>query len=62
MKTTLKVLAILMITVSLFAVPVCTDWTLQADGTYFRTCVDDQGRQYCEQTVDKKTVTRVKCQ
>jgi hypothetical protein len=61
-KTILMILVILMIPVSLFAVPSCTDWTLQTDGTYWRTCVDDQGRQYCEQTVDKKTITRVKCQ
>ncbi len=62
MKTILKILAILMIPVSLYAVPSCTDWMQQTDGTYWRTCVDDQGRQYCEQTVDKKTITRVKCQ
>ena len=44
------------------AVPSCTNWMKQANGTYWRTCVDDNGNQYCEQTVDLKTVTRVKCQ
>lgn len=31
-----------------YAEPSCTNWMLQSDGSYFRTCVDDQGKQYCE--------------
>lgn len=41
--------------------PNCTDWMLQPNGRYFRTCVGDDGKQYCEQTVDKKTISRVSC-
>jgi len=40
--------------------PRCSDWAKQEDGSYWRICVDDNGRQYCE--VSKNgTVSRVKC-
>lgn len=40
----------------------CTDWLKQSDGTYWRTCVDDNGRQYCQQlSADGKTISTVKC-
>jgi hypothetical protein len=42
------------------AVPSCTNWMLQTDGSYFRTCVDDNGNQYCEQSKNG-TVSRVSC-
>lgn len=45
-----------------FAAPSCTDWLKQTDGSYFRTCVGDDGKQYCETTVDKKTVSLTSCQ
>ena len=40
----------------------CTPWTLQPDGGYFRTCVTDAGKQYC-QSIPKgsKTVNTVPC-
>lgn len=43
-----------------FAVPSCSVWLKQTDGTWWRTCVGDDGRQYCESS-DGKTVTRVSC-
>lgn len=42
------------------AEPSCTNWMLQSDGSYFRTCVDDQGRQYCESSKNGQ-VSRVSC-
>ncbi|MGA3174488.1 MAG: hypothetical protein ABSE25_08725 [Syntrophorhabdales bacterium] len=38
----------------------CTDWMLQDNGCYWRTCVDSQGSQYCEQCCGKNC-SRVKC-
>jgi hypothetical protein len=49
----------LMVTVAL-AVPSCTAWMKQTDGSYFRTCVDDKGRQYCEVSKNGR-VSRVAC-
>ena len=44
------------------AAPSCTTWLKQADGTEFRTCVGDDGKQYCESTSDGgKTAVRVPC-
>jgi len=43
-----------------FAKPECTDWVRQKDGSHFRTCVGDDGRQYCEKLVDR-VATRVSC-
>lgn len=28
--------------------PSCTQWMRQTDGSVWRTCVGDNGRQYCE--------------
>lgn len=42
------------------AAPTCTKWMLQTDGSYFRTCVGDDGKQYCEQS-KSGTVSRVSC-
>ncbi|HVL29722.1 MAG TPA: hypothetical protein VM326_03275 [Sphingomicrobium sp.] len=42
------------------AAPSCTNWMLQSDGSYWRTCVDDQGRQYCERMYNNY-ITRVAC-
>jgi hypothetical protein len=42
------------------AEPSCTNWMKQSDGSSWRTCVDDKGRQYCEQSKDGH-VTRVSC-
>lgn len=38
----------------------CTGWMLQPNGCYWRTCVDSQGRQYCEQCCGQNC-SRVKC-
>lgn len=42
------------------AAPSCTNWLQQSDGSYFRTCVDDNGTQYCEQAKNG-VVSRVRC-
>lgn len=40
--------------------PSCSEWMKQSDGSSWRTCVDDQGRQYCE--VEKNgRISRVSC-
>jgi hypothetical protein len=40
--------------------PSCSNWMKQADGSSWRTCVDDNGRQYCE--VEKNGyISRVSC-
>jgi hypothetical protein len=52
--------AIIVNSIVVSAAPSCTPWTLQTDGSYWRTCVDDQGKQYCEQSKDGK-VSRVSC-
>jgi hypothetical protein len=39
----------------------CTNWMPQPDGTQFRTCVDGQGRQYCEQLGKDGKIGRVSC-
>jgi hypothetical protein len=42
------------------ATPSCSNWLKQNDGSYWRECVDDSGRTYCE--VSKNgTVSRVSC-
>ena len=43
------------------AEPSCTEWSQQNDGSYWRTCVGDDGRQYCESSYNDY-ITRVKCQ
>ena len=30
------------------AAPSCTAWMKQPDGSEWRTCVDDKGKQYCQ--------------
>lgn len=42
------------------AVDSCSTWMKQPDGSYWRTCVDDKGRQYCQVSVNNK-VTTVSC-
>ena len=42
------------------AVPSCTGWMKQTDGSYFRTCVDDKGTQYCESKKNGR-ISRVRC-
>jgi len=54
-------LALFLTSTPALAEPSCTKWMLQTDGSYFRTCVDDQGKQYCESSKDGK-VSRVSCQ
>lgn len=38
----------------------CSDWVKQSDGSYWRTCVDDKGQQYCQASVNNR-VTKVSC-
>ncbi len=57
MKRTLSILAYLLVLLAgtfAFPTPSCTLWMKQTNGTYFRTCVDDKGTQYCE---EKKSAT-----
>jgi len=57
------VVALLLLTgISALAVDSCSNWMKQANGTHWRTCVDDKGHQYCE-TADAngKNVSRVSC-
>jgi hypothetical protein len=42
------------------AVDSCSTWMKQADGSYWRTCVDDKGRQYCQVSVNN-IITTVSC-
>lgn len=38
----------------------CSTWMKQADGSYWRTCVDNNGRQYCQVSVNN-VITNVNC-
>jgi len=38
----------------------CSNWLRQNDGSYWRMCVDSQGRTYCEVS-QNGTITRVAC-
>jgi hypothetical protein len=42
------------------ASPSCSNWMKQSDGSNWRTCVDDQGRQYCEEEKNGH-ISRVSC-
>lgn len=42
------------------AAPSCTGWMSQPDGSQFRTCVGDDGRQYCE-SCKGNSCSRVSC-
>ncbi len=39
----------------------CSNWLRQADGSNFRVCVGDDGRNYCEQTSGAGPISRVQC-
>lgn len=39
----------------------CSDWMVQADGSYWRQCIDANGQIYCQVMTDG-TISRVKCQ
>jgi hypothetical protein len=58
----LGIALLLLTSISALAVDSCSVWMKQADGTFWRSCVDDNGHQYC-QTADSegKNVTRVAC-
>lgn len=42
------------------AEPSCTNWITQSDGSQWRTCVGDDGKQYCEVAKDGH-ISRVSC-
>ena len=48
---------------SAIAADSCTPWMKQPDGSWWRTCVDNGGRQYCETARDGTGAgaTRVSC-
>jgi len=52
--------ALSLVSGSVIAAPSCSVWMAQPNGTQWRTCVDDQGRQYCEQAAGG-SVTRISC-
>jgi hypothetical protein len=54
------VTALSIISTIALAAPSCTGWMKQPDGSYWRTCVDDKGRQYCEQSKNGH-ISRVRC-
>jgi len=43
-----------------FAAPSCSKWMPQPDGSQWRLCVGDDGRQYCESAKGGQ-ISRVKC-
>ena len=43
------------------AAPSCTEWMKQDNGCEWRTCVGDDGKQYCEEKCGD-TISRVKCE
>jgi hypothetical protein len=62
-----KVALLALVAASLFgigamalAAPSCTGWMKQNDGSYWRTCVDDKGRQYCQRSY-RNHVSNVSC-
>jgi hypothetical protein len=56
----LAVLAMGLSSAMVRAAPSCTGWMKQNDGSYWRTCVDDKGRQYC-QVSRRGYISRVSC-
>ena len=50
----------LALTLTALAEDSCTNWMKQADGSLWRTCVDDHGNQYCQQSVNGQ-ISRVDC-
>ena len=52
--------ALLFAASSTLAAPSCTNWMKQPDGSQWRTCVDDKGKQYCESAKNGQ-VSRVSC-
>lgn len=44
-----------------YASPSCTQWLRQPNGCYWRTCVDDNGRQYCQESC-RGQISTVKCE
>lgn len=40
--------------------PSCSNWLKQNDGSYWRECVGDDGRQYCEVSQNGR-ISRVSC-
>ncbi len=57
---TVMMAGIIGLTAAAAAAPECTGWMKQEDGTEWRTCVGDDGKQYCEQRKDN-VITRVDC-
>jgi hypothetical protein len=39
----------------------CTNWMKQNNGCSERVCVDNKGKQYCQQSCPGKPVTRIRC-
>lgn len=43
-----------------YAAPSCSNWMRQSDGSSWRICVGDNGRQYCEQSKNGH-ISRISC-
>ena len=43
-----------------YAAPSCSNWMRQSDGSSWRICVGDDGRQYCEQSKNGR-ISRISC-
>ena len=43
------------------AAPSCSTWNRQPNGCDWRTCVDDNGSQYCVESCPGQGVSRVRC-
>ncbi|HEV2561601.1 MAG TPA: hypothetical protein VGT78_05615 [Rhizomicrobium sp.] len=56
----LSIVALFAGSTSALAKTICTDWQDLSDGTEVRTCVDDSGRQFCQQQKGD-TVSEVTC-
>jgi len=39
----------------------CTGWMKQNNGCSERVCVDNKGKQYCQQSCPGRQVTRIRC-
>jgi len=59
-KLSIVALTLLSLSSPAAAVPSCTVWMAQSDGSEWRTCVDDNGNQYCERKYNGY-ITRVAC-
>ena len=65
MRLPIKTISVILLAASApaLAAPVCGFWQYETSTTEFRTCVDDNGKQYCERRTNKDdaTIKTVSC-